>query len=278
MNDMNDMNGLNPAQLQRVRELLIDERLDQLSFEERAELDALLEHPGAARVDSPDVVGDLLVKMYTNKNAQHPPGLREKVLAQGEKIIGGKSAAAGGGAVKLTMPTSQRPVVVPAESSTRSKLPWLLAATLALAGGLGYLAWSGANAAKQARQAAETSRAEIVRVRGENETLLAAAEKKAQGLAKSVADAQSRATELDKKLADAAAREVKLAQDLSAATKNLDAVNLRIAKYETPEDPKQLAARRTKLLESPGREGAQSPSRIAREKPHVVPRKLDIQG
>jgi len=236
------MTPLTPAQLERLRELVADEQLDQLSLEDRAELDELRELSGEGeRIDG--VVAEL-VHRAARDGTKLPDDIRGRLLARGQRLVASQDSAG---------PVAGRIGPAVHTGSASSFLPRLLvAASLLLACGSGYYAYT-LNAERAAAVAsAHQAELELASVRASNSELLAAAQTRAEELAAKVRSSDTRIAELDQKLAENAAREVRLARDLHDATERLDAATLKIAKLEAPVDPLEIAGNRRKLMEVPG--------------------------
>lgn len=236
--------ALSDAEALRLRELLADEQLDQLSIEDRAELDELLEMSGMTLPqDNPIAELTRRVGSAAASAGSLPSDVRARLLAKGQRIVGTSSDAIAGR-------------ISPASSASRILPRLLVAASLLLACGVGYYAYT-LNTQRQAAIAqSESLMRELASTREENTRVLAAAQSRANELQAKLADAtksaDTRVAELDRRLAETAAREVKLAQQLHDATSQLDAATLKIAKLEAPVDPIELAGNRRKLLEVPG--------------------------
>ncbi len=231
--------ALTEAQAARLRELLADEQLDQLSLEDRAELDDLLAiSPQHERYDGP--VTDLLLRSAAGAPPL-PADVRARLLATGERLVGREGP----------MPLQPRGETGGAARESRW-VPLLMAASVLLACSTALVAWRWA--ATQRTLLSETQRfaVEIEEVRQTNRAVLAEAQARAEALAQRVATLDAASAEQGRKLAEAAAKEVRLAQELSDATKALDAATLRIANLETPIDPATITQNRRKLLELPG--------------------------
>jgi anti-sigma-K factor RskA len=220
---------MNPEQLNRWRELIADEQLDQLSLEDRAELEEL-RHMGAPDMEV-NVVGELLNRMGSNP-VPLPPEIRERLMAQGKRVILGQA--------------QETPVL--AGSRWTRWMPFFVAASVLVAGG-GLLYGIRAELDRRAEHTRmQTAQAQLEAVRASNAELLQVAEARAAAL--TAASGENRA--LQEQLAKAAAEEVRLARALADATSGLEQAQLTIAKYEAPEDPLELAARRRTLLSAPG--------------------------
>jgi anti-sigma-K factor RskA len=234
------MRPLTPAQLERLRELVADEQIDQLSIEDRAELEELREQAGSGdRYDG--AVAELTRRVGTDGVAL-PDDVRARLLARGQRLVASSASAS---------PVAGR--IGPDTEVASSFLPRLLvAASLLLACGTGYYAYTLNTERAAALATARQAEVELASVRASNTQLLAAAQSKAEELASKVRSSDARIAELDQKLAETAAREVRLARDLHDATQQLDSATLKIAKLEAPVDPLELAGNRRKLMEVPG--------------------------
>lgn len=223
------MSKMTPQERERLLELLADEQLDQLTPEDRADLEQLL-----ARTDNPHemetLLGDALVALDRAMGGPEMPShVAAALVARGCSIVRKSSNASG-----------VRP---------RNLWRWLaMAAALAITAGAGFLTLS-------ARQQARTATQQLTSIReriAQNEQLLANARARADELAATIERRGETITEQERQLADAMSREVELAAQLAEATSNLDRANLKIARYEEPVDPATLQQNRTKLLDVPG--------------------------
>lgn len=227
--------ALNAAQLQRLHELLVDEQLDQLSLEDRAELDDLRAHAlDSERYDGP--VAELVLRSTAGGPAL-PADVRARLLMTGQRLMGGEAPA---------------PLAMRAGGGGSQWVPLLMAASVLLACSTAFVAWRWSESQRALREESQRFAVAIEEVRQSNKTLLAAAQARADELAQRVATLDSASAEQGRRLAEAAAKEVKLAQDLIAATMSLDTATLKIASLETPIDPATLGQNRRKLLELPG--------------------------
>ncbi len=234
------MMPLTPAQLERLRELVADEQVEQLSIEDRAELEELREQAGGG--DRYDGAVVELTRRVGNDGTALPDDVRARLLARGQRLVASSGSAS---------PVAGR--IGPDTGTASSFLPRLLvAASLLLACGTGYYAYTLNTERAAALATAHQAEVELASVRASNTELLAAAESKAEALATKVRSSDARIAELDQKLAETAAREVRLARDLHDATQQLDSATLKIAKLEAPVDPLEIAGSRRKLMEVPG--------------------------
>lgn len=241
------MSALTPKDLDRLRELLADEALGQLSIEDVRELGELRTRPGAEGVDVNAAAGALLLALDDADRgaAGMPADVRARVAARGVRLVGAGDAGAG--------PAALRP--------RRTGFPaWVgIAAGLAVAGAAAFIALNAQRGARAARETLAAARAESERLAAElgqrvreNEVLLASARGEAERLRAELASATGEADRQRALAAAESAKSLELAERLALATSDLDQARLAIAKYETPIDPAAIAASRTKLLEVPG--------------------------
>jgi anti-sigma-K factor RskA len=221
------MTPLNEHERQRLLDLLADRALGQLELDDRAELEAL-----AARADDmPEVetvLGELLVAADDPGVGEMPPELRERLVSRGRALAAAAPAASGA-------------------SRSRTAL-WAAAACLLLAvtAALALLA--------NRERTLERTRAQLASLTEqieENRQLLSEVRSRADRFAAELEGRDGLLESERQRLAEAAQREVSLAQQLALATEQLDEAELKIARYEQPEDPEVLAANRQKLLEVP---------------------------
>ncbi len=223
---------LSDLQRQRLIELLADEQFDQLTVEDRAELDELRKAADGLP-DLDGLIGELTLGLGAREPGPRlPDHLRRALDARGARLIGGQTAA----------PSIRSPF------ARRASL--LAAACLAIgAGVVAILALQGRNTA--VRQA-EARIAEMQERITANQSALDAARQRVDSMAAQLAQSATRLDEQQQALVAAASREVDLAQQLAALTSNLDIASIRIAELERPTDPDILRANRQKLLDVPG--------------------------
>lgn len=213
----------------RLRDLLADERLGQLSPEDRAELDSLMEQGAGAQAEAiarrlDRSVGEALVEIdQADHSAGMPAHMRERLLAR-----------APGAAVAPAEPAA-RAGRIGNRSSAPAVIGWLAAAAcLLLALGAGVFAVS----AMRGHEAELAELRSAMQVKAEeNERLLAAARQE-------ISSFRDRYSELERVRLD-------LTQRLADATSDLEQAELTIARYEQPADPAELARNRELLLEVP---------------------------
>lgn len=228
------MTPLSTIERDRLRDLLADEVLGQLSGEARIELAALRARPGVPGAPGAHAA-DVLHALSRGGEAVSD-SVRARLTADAEQVMEARQSAPN----------------MPIRARRSAWMPALLAACVALAGTLGVVAWRWTADSKRDVARAQAAEREAETIRRANAELLATATARATALAQQVAQAESRATELDRRLAEAAAREVALARELTTATERLDAATLKIARFEAPVDPAEIAQQRRKLLEVPG--------------------------
>ncbi|MCB9843045.1 MAG: anti-sigma factor [Phycisphaeraceae bacterium] len=158
-----------------------------------------------------------------------PEALKSRLITEGEAIVAARSGR----------PITRKPAIG----------AWLAAAAaIALASGAGIWALSIQRSKEQAAHEFQTQLASLQEQYESNTQMLANARSRLNDLQGEVADAANREIALAQRLADATSD---YESRLAAANASLDQANLKIAQYETPEDPAVLAANRRKLLEVP---------------------------
>jgi hypothetical protein len=220
----------------RLVELLADERLAQLSPDDRAELESLVaadpsSEEIARRLD--EAVGRLLVELDERDPAGGmPAAFRERLRTRGEALIGGagRSSHPSDDAAPAVL-EMKRP-----SSGGGGLAGWIAAAAcLLLAAGVAFVAVR--EVGQRERLLAETRASAESRI-AENQRLLAEARAELDLVSERYTLADRRRLELLEQLAD--------------ATSRLDEAELTIARLEAPEDPAVLAANREKLLDLNG--------------------------
>ncbi len=155
--------------------------------------------------------------------------LRERLAAEGEAIVAARSGRA----------VVRRSAVA----------AWLAAAAaVAIAASAGIWAWTVQSSKNRALNEARVELAAMRERAESNEELLASARTRIDALSGENQALARREVDLAQQLASATAD---FQERLAVATGELDRANLKIARYEQPEDPEVLAANRTKLLEVP---------------------------
>lgn len=222
------MSQLSRAELERLDELLADEQLDQLSPEDRAELEDLRLRAGEAGRDR-QTLSALMFAIEKRRGEAMPAGLRAKVEARGRQITGSGTIGKVGGGGKWWMG---------------------LAALIAIVlGGTAFMTIQSRTREAEKAQAMVASLEERVKT---NEELIAAARAEARAFETRIAEAQQALSAKELELAAASAERVELAAQLATLTSDLEEARLAIAKFEEPVDPALLAQNRRLLLEVPG--------------------------
>lgn len=217
------MTPLTPTDRQRLRELLADLQLHQLSPEEHAELDDLTQRAGDDG-ELTDIVGHLLVAFdEAQPGPDLPAHLRDRLVAGGESFL------------------AQRP----GDRARGRIFPWLAAAAAILIGtGAIVVALVVIGGRDHALEGAQARIVELERRVADNAAILATARQRVTELESSLDSSRQ-------ELAAAESRSLDLAQQLADATSRLDEAQLTIAQYEKPQDPEVLRRDRELLLEVP---------------------------
>lgn len=238
----------------RLAELLADEALDQLSLEDQAELEAIRREKGlaaSARYDTPvsKVLTDLTGQTASSASGAEamPADLRVKLLAQGQALVAakfgqsatGKGMSAGGAEVrdvagKIGAGTSKGPRLA----------PWLIAASIVLAGGVGVIALQSHRQSLVRQQQLTELTAKYEALQVSNREVVQVAEARLAELRKREG--------VESQLAAEQAKAIDLARQLADASSALEAAEKTIAIYQAPQDPAVLAKNRTELLAVPG--------------------------
>ncbi len=228
------MNPMNPQQRHRLLELLTDERLGGLDPADAGELEALRVQ-GEASGELDLVMGELLVAFDRDEPGDAiPQALRDRLIDRGTRLVANDP---------LPLPQASQP-------RTRFLAFSLIAASLLL---VGTLTVSGILLNNRTSEL-DASRANIAQLEEQinaNQMLLTSAQLRVESMQAMLADRDQSVTEAERALAAASAREVELAMQLAQATDDLSSAQLTIARYETPVDPAELQANRTKLLDMP---------------------------
>jgi hypothetical protein len=230
----------------RLAELLADEALDQLSLEDQAELAKLRRELGsmaAAGYDTP--VAKLLTDVASDAGSASsmPAEVRARLLRQGEALI----AAKAGKALAASPNSMPNPVAgrIGSQPSVLAKLaPWLIAASILLAAGVGFVALNASRQASQKQQQLADLSAKYEALQASNREIVQLAEARLDEL--------RRREGVESKLAAEQAKSVDLARQLAEASSALESAQKTIAIYQAPQDPATLARNRTELLAVPG--------------------------
>lgn len=225
---------------ERLAELLAVSQHRELSPDEQIELDELIVELG--EFGPHDILGELLVML--DEQSQNQEDLPDKLA---ESI-----AQSGRAAVASQHPESVSTLPMNATHSRRPSGLWWLSGTAALiAIASGIFAFSVLNA-KRANETQYLERLASLREQvNENAQLLERSRIAAAEATAEVNSLDSQLSNVQAELAASAADKLDLAQRLADATMNLENAQLRIAKFEQPEDPAVLAERRRQLLEVP---------------------------
>tara|TARA_R110002073_G_scaffold147687_2_gene300605 strand:- start:46371 stop:47444 length:1074 start_codon:yes stop_codon:yes gene_type:complete len=228
---------------ERLIELLAAQQLGDLSHAEQEELTAL-----ANDLDSlPDeILGELLVMFdqHSNDQEQLPSAFAEILTKGGQAAI---SVRAGNDPISF----HDGVAASTSRSSTSGPWRWISATAAMIAIGATIFGVSNYTARNQARQQFESKLASLQSKINDNDTLLAnsriAAAQAQESIQSLEAENQLQATQL----AQLENTKLELASQLAEATSSLDSAMDRIALYETPLDPAQLAENRRQLLTVP---------------------------
>lgn len=221
------MSQLSRAELERMAELLADEQLDQLTPEDRGELEELRARAGDAGHPE-DVVSGVVYAIEKRQRTSMPAALRAKVEASGRTIVRGDVAGKIGGGWHW----------------------WGVAAMIAVV--LGGTAFMTIQSRTQQAEKAQREVAALNEKVKANEAFLIEARAQATQLTERLAASGQELVERDRKLAEAAAREVAIAEKLAVVTSDFEQARLKIAKLEAPIDPALVQQNRRLLLEVPG--------------------------
>lgn len=204
--------------------LLADESLGQLSPEDRAALESLIESgfdPALQGEHPEEILGRLLIAMDEASGDQSnlPAALRDRLVAGAAPFVGSRG---------LKLSTARR----------ASPLPWLLAAASIAV--VGVVSWYANTELREREETIRFSQQQLVSLEEQirsNELVLA--------------EARAAHERLEGDLALSAAENIDLAQRLAVASVDLADARLEIARYETPIDPAELRQNRKRLLEVP---------------------------
>lgn len=215
---------------ERLRELMIDERLGQISPEELAELDGLRAQAEREGIDVDMLVGELLVAL-DDGGQRMPADVRARLAGKGGAIVGGRSP---------------------------SKQPygWVaLAAVVVMLVSTGVIATLMFMGQRERERELMASRelVEVLQQRVDaNQALLAEANAQVEQLFATIEDQNDELVDQTRRFAEAELEKLRMAERLAEATSDLDEARLEIAKYEAPRDPAELQQNRQKLAEMPG--------------------------
>lgn len=222
----------------RIRELLADEQLGQLSPEDAAEL-ASLRADGLADEHETYDLGEMIVGF---DRATHGADASDVHADRPSEAVTARLKALGHATLGDHAPPSERGR---GGSASRSlTFPMLAAAATIAAMASGVIAWQALESKNSLTRQYEGQLAALRERIEDNDQIIAGAREAAATLRSSL-DAR------EQQLADATDRNARLAEDLADATRDLDRARLTIARYETPVDPAVLAQNRRKLLEVP---------------------------
>ena len=229
------------AHQDRLAELLAAAELNDLTSEERAELDELLVELDHA--DSPEVLGELLVMLDQQGEDQEelPEQLQHRLLQSGRAFIASKHSATSDSLKLSDAPKSNPPTL----------LRWTAGLAALIAIGAGIFAFSIYSNKVQSEVEYENRLASLQEQIDENVDLLNRARVAEAEATRRVEDLDNQLTQAETRVAAAESVRLDLAQQLADATMNLHDAQLKIAKYEQPTDPAVLAERRQQLLEVP---------------------------
>lgn len=217
-------------QADRLLELLVGDRLGEISPEDRAELDGLLSGSDAGgalgdRVD--DAVGRAILEVDSiDDGPGMPADFRARLARRGAALVA----------------DSTGPIPMPAGEGVRASglrgLPWGWAAAAAC------LVFAGMTVVMSVRKI-ERQEARLALAKSEAESQIAENQRL-------LANARTELQAVNDRYTQADERRLELMQMLADATSRLDTAQLKIAQYEKPEDPAVLAANRRQLLDLNG--------------------------
>lgn len=228
----------------RLAELLAAAELNDLSSEERAELEDILAE--SATEHTPAVLGELLVALdrLDQENGNIPDALADRLSAAGRVAIATRDA---GGPIPIATAASSG--LTDSRSASARRVFTGAAALIAISAAI--FAYSAIRSKQSVTRQYQQQLASLQQQIDENQSILDRSRI-------AVADAQSRLQDLDEsmheqalQLAQSEREKLELAQRLADATTDLRDAQLRIALYEEPIDPAVLAERRQQLLEVP---------------------------
>lgn len=238
---------------ERLIELMAADQLGEITPEERAELLSLSEQrdPNAPRI--PETLGELLVLLdaiETDKE-QLPARLAERVSSTGRSIVGnashtGQDSSSIAGSISAeTDPFHKR------ADAGSMRWGWIaaIAAAVAISGSIWGVRTSqrlGAERIEHARQL------ELLQVRLDGNQAILDQSKAALALLETqIEGMNAEASQRETLLAEALRKNTDLATQLAEANIGLEDATRRIAIYEQPTDPAELAGRRQRLLDVP---------------------------
>lgn len=223
----------------RLLELLAAEQLGDLSVEERAELQTMLE--AIDTPESPYTLGELLVTLdaHDPSNESLPADLARRITAQGAAMHAAPDTAGHIGSA------SGQP-----QSGFRLA-PWVAGIAALIAVGAVFY---GLNTQQNLRTTREAHRERIAALQNqidENVAIIAASRQASQR-DRALIDSMSEEARLrETELAQALDQNTNLAERLALTSAALESANDRIAYYEEPVDPELLRERRRELLTVP---------------------------
>lgn len=234
----------------RLLELLAAQQLDDLSHEEHDELLALAsEYDTLPSNLNENLQGELLVMLDKLSQDQEP---MPKQLAE-SLAIGGQAAIAArnGSSIGSTSPIGS--IKPHQQSSSPSNAPrfWMTSAAAAIAIGASILAITAYSSKNQAQVQYTQEIAALQERIDSNNQLLDASRLASAEAALSIQQLEEQNRLQASQVAQLESNRLELASQLASATSSLDDARDRIAVYETPLDPTQLAENRRQLLTVP---------------------------
>lgn len=221
------MSQLSRAELERLAELLADEQLDQLTPEDRGELEELRARAGDT-AHPEDVVSGVVYAIEKRQRTAMPAALRAKVEASGRRIVrGGVAVEVGGG-----------------------RHWWGVAALMAVV--LGGVAFMSIQSRTKQMKTAQREVLALTEKVNANEAFLADARVRAAELDARLAASERRVSEKENELIVESQRRMGLAEKLASVTAELEMAQLTIAKFDEPMNPALVQQNRKLLLEVPG--------------------------
>ncbi|MEZ6164310.1 MAG: anti-sigma factor [Phycisphaerales bacterium] len=228
------------AQADRLAELLAGAQLQDLSPEEHAELDQLLQ--SVDEQELPNTLGELLVMLdehdATSQNL--PAHLSERLASSGRAAI----------ASQHPEQRSSYPIQS-ANGHKNSWVGWIAGFAAVLAIGTGIFAYSTLQSGWDAQREYELQLEALQAKIDQNENLLSKSRLAAEETQRQLNLLDQQLHDAEIQIAQSEQEKLGLAQQLADATTDLRDAQLKIAKYETPVDPAVLAERRQQLLEVP---------------------------
>lgn len=233
----------------RLLELLAAQQLGDLSHEEHDELIALTsEYDTLPSNLNENLQGELLVMLdkLSQDKEPIPQHLAEKLTIGGQAAIAARKGSSSG-------PTSPVGSINPQQSGDYKTAPrfWMTSAAAAIAIGASILAITAYSSKNQAQVQYTQEIAALQERIDNNDQLLDASRLAAAETGRSIQQLEEQNQLQASQVAQLENSRLELASQLASATSSLNDARDRIAVYETPLDPTQLAENRRQLLTVP---------------------------